>query len=88
MKNRSERNSGFKSVAQILFEKKELLISRPEGVPFEDYKFLQRTQDLILRNIFSGRCPDKCLPGIMGVSRNFGVVKKGITRRVTQRKAS
>jgi hypothetical protein len=86
-KNRSERNEGVKTDALIIFEGKQLLTKRPETMTTDEYKFTRKTQELILKELFR-RCPDRGLQGIIPSARNSGFVRKGVTKRVVQRKAS
>ena len=41
-----------KTLAQLLFEGKKILTSRPEGMEREEYKFLKGLQDKAIRKIF------------------------------------
>lgn len=86
-KNRSERNEGVKTDAMIIFEGKQLITKRPEGMSTDEYKFTRKTQELILKELFR-RCPSRKLQGIIPLNTNLGFVRKGVTKRVVQRKAS
>ncbi len=52
------------SVAQSLFKDHEVLTKRPEGMSFQEYKFLRFTQDLVLKKMFR-QCPKRELVGII-----------------------
>lgn len=86
-KNRSERNEGVKTDTMIIFSDKQLITKRPVGMSIDEYKFTRKTQELILKELFR-RCPDRRLQGIIPSARNLGFVRKGVTKRVVQRKAS
>ena len=91
-KNRAERNAGFKTKAQIIFEGKEILNERPEGMSKEEYQFLRKEQTLILKALFhKGKSPSRKLSGIMGSKEPLARTKKGVSRvakrMITQRKS-
>src|SRR5258705_13269298 len=54
----------FQSVAQSLFKDHQVLTKRPEGMTFNEYKFLRYTQDLVLKRMFR-QCPKRELMGII-----------------------
>ncbi len=39
--------------AQVIFSGKEILTSRPEGMPFDVYKEAKRMQDTVLKKLFA-----------------------------------
>lgn len=87
-KNRSERNAGFKTQAQIIFEGKEILNARPEGMDKDTYQFLRKQQTMILKQLFhKGKSPLRKLNGIMGGKEPLARTQKGIRRIIKQRKA-
>lgn len=88
-KNKRERNEGFKTQAQIVFEGKEILNARPEGMDKDTYQFLRKQQTMILKQLFhKGKSPIRKLNGIMGGKEPLARTTKGLKRIVRQRKAS
>jgi hypothetical protein len=39
--------------AQAVFKDKEILLSRPEDMPFDVYKYLKKTQDKVIHKLFA-----------------------------------
>jgi hypothetical protein len=89
-KNKAQRNEGFKSDAQIIFEGKQLLEKRPENMDSDTYKFLRKTQSLLLKHLFhKGHSPSRKLSGLMGQKQPpIARTAKGSRRIIKQRKAS
>ena len=92
-KNKSERNKGYKSEAQILFEGKKLLLERPPEMSREDYRLLRKFESEAIKQLFhKGHSPSRKLQGIMGSKEPLARTKKGIVRvtkrMIKQRKAS
>jgi hypothetical protein len=85
-KNRSERNEGYKSLATLVFEGKEIITKRPEGMSTEEYRLLRRQQDLILKHVLR-KSPNKRLQNIMGQPK-VGIIQRGFRKQVKQRRAS
>ncbi len=54
----------IETVAHSLFKDHEVLTARPDGMSFQEYKFLQFTQDLVLKKMFK-HCPKRELIGII-----------------------
>jgi hypothetical protein len=57
--------SDERTLAQQIFEGKQLLVERPPEMPFNLYRELLRIQTRILKDLFR-RCPDRRLAGLMG----------------------
>jgi hypothetical protein len=89
-KNKAQRNAGFKSDAQIIFEGKQILNERPSGMDRDTYRFLRKTQSLILKQLFhKGHSPSRKLSGLMGQKQPpIAKTAKGARRIIKQRKAS
>jgi hypothetical protein len=85
-KNRSERNEGYKSLATLVFEGKEIITKRPEGMSTEEYRLLRRQQDLILKHVLR-KSPNKRLQNIMGQPK-VAIIQRGFRKHVKQRRAS
>lgn len=43
----------YMTPAAVIFSGKELITSRPEGMPFEVYKVAKRMQDTVLKKLFA-----------------------------------
>ena len=90
--NRSERNAGYKTDAQIIFDGKQIITSRPEGMNRDDYRLLRKIQTETLKQLFhKGKSPSRKLQGILGNKEPIARTAKGLSRvakrMITQRKA-
>lgn len=39
--------------AKAIFKDKEILVARPEGMSYEEYKFLRTTQNKVIKKLFA-----------------------------------
>ncbi len=58
--NQNKASSPSKSAAQIIFEGKDFIISRPPDMEFKEYKILQRIQNEVMKRLFrKGHSPSR-----------------------------
>jgi hypothetical protein len=87
-KNSAKKENPNPTLAKILFQDKQILNKRPEGMDFKEYQFLRKMQNEVLKRLFRG-APSKRLNGIMGINHQAGRVSRGVRGAVrTPRKAS
>lgn len=86
-KNKSQRNAGFKSDAQKIFEGKQLLLARPDGMDPDEYRLLRKMQSELIKHLFhKGKKPSRKLQGIMGNKEPLARTTKGMRKIIRQRK--
>ncbi len=56
--------------AQIIFKDKDILLQRPEYMPYEDYKTLRNTQGKVLQKLFAGPSNPK-ITSMMGLKFGY-----------------
>lgn len=87
--NKSQRNEGHRSMAQIVFEGKQIITARPENMDKDEYRLLRKIQtETIKRLFFKGHSPSRKLRGIMGGKEPLARTQKGLRRIVKQRRAN
>lgn len=82
-----DKTESYKTMAQLIFEGKEMVVERKENMTFEEYQYLRKIQSQLMKRLFRGS-PSRKLSGIMGTSYNSGRISKGVRRVVKQRKSS
>lgn len=49
---KKQASSNYKSPAQIIFKDAQIITARPEEMPYEEYKILQRIQSKVMKLLF------------------------------------
>lgn len=86
--NKAERNSGYKTAAQQIFEGKKMLLERPEGMSRDEYRLLRKIESSILKQLFrKGHSPNRKLQQLLPIKIpriRIAPIKKIQTPRKTQ----
>ncbi len=71
-----KRTYGTKTLAQIIFGGKDILVDRPRDMVFADYRLLLKGQNKIIRKLFAG--PDKnFIPKRLGYNFHLPILPNG-----------
>ncbi len=64
------KNTKSLTPALVIFKDKDILLKRPENMPYEDYKVLRGVQNRVIKKLFT-KSPNPKIVQAMGIKQGY-----------------